>query len=462
MNTVQENITIEKNKLEKEKSYSLSQKLLFIIPSLIGLILFIVPLPYNGNINIGVGYFADVFKSQFGAFLPAFMTCVVVAATLMSVITTYFKPKFIMNNDALKELFNLTPLWLSFRIVGAVFITLTLFKVGPEFIISGATGGTLLYDLMPTLATWFLFSGIFLPLLMNYGMMDYFGTLIRKIMRPLFKVPGRSAIDGIASWIGSGPVGIVLTNKQLQQGYYTQREAGIISVCFSLVSLPFATVVADFLEIQSYFLPFYLTISFASFICALILPRMYPLNKLSDTYMAKKQINEEVPEGISLSTFAFNNGVERAINSGNMKESIIHGFKIVFEVYVGLMPLVMCFGTISLIIAEKTPIFTILSYPIIFLLELLRVPGATEAAPAVLVGFADMFLPSILVANVPYEMTRFIIGALSFTQLIYMTETGAIILKSDIPLKLKDLFIIFLIRTAITLPIITLIAHMIF
>ena len=126
------------------------------------------------------------------------------------------------------------------------------------------------------------------------------------------------------------------------------------------------------------------------------------------------------------------------------------------------MTLVMCFGTLSLIVEEKTPIFTIVSYPIIFLLEAMRIPGATEAAPAVLVGFADMFLPSILVANVPYEITRFIIGALSFTQLIYMTETGAIIIKSDIPLKLKYLFVIFLLRTAITLPIITVIAHMIF
>lgn len=59
-------------------------------------------------------------------------------------------------------------------------------------------------------------------------------------------------------------------------------------------------------------------------------------------------------------------------------------------------------------------------------------------------------------------MTRFIIGELSFTQLIYMTEIGVIILKSDIPLNIKDLFVIFIERTIITLPIITLIANFIF
>ncbi|MDU4936084.1 MAG: hypothetical protein E6X43_12320 [Peptostreptococcaceae bacterium] len=43
-----------------------------------------------------------------------------------------------------------------------------------------------------------------------------------------------------------------------------------------------------------------------------------------------------------------------------------------------------------------------------------------------------------------------------------MTEIGVIILKSDIPLNIKDLFVIFIERTIITLPIITLIANFIF
>ena len=43
-----------------------------------------------------------------------------------------------------------------------------------------------------------------------------------------------------------------------------------------------------------------------------------------------------------------------------------------------------------------------------------------------------------------------------------MTEIGVIILKSDIPLNIKDLFVIFIERTIITLQIITLIANFIF
>ena len=130
--------------------------------------------------------------------------------------------------------------------------------------------------------------------------------------------------------------------------------------------------------------------------------------------------------------------------------------------YVALLPLVMAWGTLALVVAEFTPIFKWISLPIVFILELLNIPNATQAAPAVLVGFADMFLPSIMVSGEGFDiLTKFIIGALSISQLLYLTETGAVILKSDIPLYLKDLFIIFIIRTGISLPIITLLANII-
>ncbi|RKJ22843.1 YjiH family protein, partial [Butyricicoccus sp. 1XD8-22] len=48
------------------------------------------------------------------------------------------------------------------------------------------------------------------------------------------------------------------------------------------------------------------------------------------------------------------------------------------------------------------------------------------------------------------------------TQLIYMSEVGGLILGTKLPLKIWDLFLIFLIRTLISMPIIALIAHLIF
>lgn len=70
-----------------------------------------------------------------------------------------------------------------------------------------------------------------------------------------------------------------------------------------------------------------------------------------------------------------------------------------------------------------------------------------------------MFLPSILIEGVQNDITRFVIGALSISQLIYLSEVGGVILGSKIPVSIGKLFMIFLIRTIITLPIISLMAH---
>lgn len=96
------------------------------------------------------------------------------------------------------------------------------------------------------------------------------------------------------------------------------------------------------------------------------------------------------------------------------------------------------------------------------LLKLLGVPYAVEASQTVMVGFADMFLPSVIAASIPSEMTRFIVAALSVTQLIYLSESGAVMLGTKMDIKVLDLFIIFIQRTLITLPIIVFAARIIF
>lgn len=449
-------------------SFSMEQILKFAIPSIIGLLLFVIPLPWGGeSLTIGVGYFASKFNASFGKSLPGFMVYVVMASAMITLFSTVIKPKIISNNKFFKELFIVSPLTLAIRIIAAVLAYAVLYSVtamGFDKISNPNTGGVVVNDLFPVLATWFFFSGFFLPLLMEFGSMDYLGTLIRKFMRPLFKTPGRSAIDAIASWIGSGPVGVVITDKQYKEGYYTSKEASIIAVCFSLVSLPFAVFIASFLKLSVSFVAFYGTISIASFVAAIVLPRIYPLRKKSDKYFegVDVRINEEVPAGRGIHDWALERGIIRAEQAPSFIGLIISGLKTVADVYFSLMPIVMLLGTSALVIAEYTPLFSTIAIPLIPLFELMKVPDASLAASATIVGFADMFLPAIFVKGSQFEITRFIIGALSFTQLVYLTETGAIILRSKIPLNFKDLLIVFIERTLITLPVIVVIAHLIY
>ena len=130
--------------------------------------------------------------------------------------------------------------------------------------------------------------------------------------------------------------------------------------------------------------------------------------------------------------------------------------------WIGVLPVVMGMGTIALILAEYTHIFEYLGLPFIPLLKLLQIPEAALASKTLIVGFTDMFIPSVIGSTIANPMTRFIVACTSVTQLIYMSEVGGLLLASKIPVNIKDLFIIFLERTLITLPIASLIAHMLF
>ena len=73
-------------------------------------------------------------------------------------------------------------------------------------------------------------------------------------------------------------------------------------------------------------------------------------------------------------------------------------------------------------------------------------------------SFIDMFIPALITSpTLPLE-TRFVIASLSLVQIIYLTEVGSIIVKSGVGLNIPKLFVIFVERTLIALPLIVLVA----
>ena len=433
----------------------------FLIPSLIGVLLFLVPVRWNGEITIGIGILASSVLGMGEAWIPGFILAMLGFTALMTVVTVVAKPAFIADRPFWKALFLVGPFGLITRIFGFAVGFMAYFSAGPEFISSRATGGVVLFDLAPVLLTWFLFAGVMLPLLVEFGLMEFFGAMLTKFMRPVFTLPGRSSIDTLASWMGAAPVGVVITMKQYDEGYYTKREAAVIATTFSIASVAFSLVVANVIGLGHLFIPFYLTIAVASIIAAIIMPRIPPLSRKADTYFdgSAKRNDEAIPAGETGLSWGWKQAIATASRVKGPKALIKDGVETVLDIWLGLIPLVMSLGALALIIAEYTPVFQWISYPLVPVLELMQIPQAGEAAPTMLVGFADMFLPSVIGSGIESELTRFVVGTLSLTQLIYMSEIGILILKSNIPVNFRELLIIFLQRTIITLPIIVLIAH---
>ena len=434
----------------------------FLIPSLIGAFLFVTPIKQGGNMTIPIAVAANKLLDIMG---NATLTIIWVLISLSAILTIIHKSigiGLLKKNPKIDSLFSVKGFWLAIRMVGFVFANMIYFNIGPEMIIGGATGGMVINDLIPILVCVFLLAGVLLALLINYGLLDFFGALLIKLMRPVFNLPGRSALDCVASWLGDGSIGVLLTSKQYEEGFYSKREATVIATTFSAVSITFTLVVISEVGLEHMFLPFYLVVTAAGIVAAIILPKLPPLSRVPDSYYTSAPHREDIPDGMTPAQYALKLALEKAERSPGLKEFFKEGMENVFEMWFGTLPVILAMGTLALVVAEYTPVFQYLGLPFIPLYNLLQIPEAALASQTVVVGFADMFLPSVIASSIQSEMTRFVVAATSVTQLIYMSEIGSIIMGSKIPVSLPNLFIIFLERTIVTLPVIALFAHLIF
>ncbi len=451
-------------KQQRSADFSIINYAKFIVPSLIGVFMILTPIPASGGVTIPIAYLAGVIGDVLGEVIPAMAVVLISLSVLFSVAAVFFKPALIMKNPFLYKLFHVSKFWLTVRFLGMVFVIMAYFEAGPYAVHSANTGGLLLYDLIPILFSVFLLAGFFLPLLLNFGLMEFLGAQLIKVMRPVFKLPGRASLDCIASWVGDGTIGVMLTTKQYREGFYTQREAAVAATTFSVVSITFTIAVLSYLDLAEYFLPYYLTIVIAGFAAAVIMPRIPPLSKKPDLPCEGVELikEEAIPDSLSPLKWGLKQALERAGKNSGISATVKEGCRNVLDMWLGVLPLVMMIGTTALMIAEYTPLFAILGKPFEPLLALLQVPEAEKAAQTMVVGFADMFLPAVIGSGIESEMTRFVIAGVSVTQLIYMSELGGLLLGSNLPLKIKDLILIFLLRTVITLPIIVAAGHLLF
>lgn len=434
----------------------------FLIPSLIGLFLFVTPVNQDGMMTIPVAVMAHGLLDVMGNAVFTIIWALISLSAVLTLMHRFIGIELLKKNEKMDHLFNIKGFWFWVRMTGFVFVNMIYFGVGPEIIIGELTGGLVMVDLLPILVCVFLLAGIMLALLLNYGLLDFFGALLIKVMRPIFNLPGRSALDCVASWLGDGSIGVLLTSKQYEEGFYSKREATVIATTFSAVSITFALVVISEVNLEHMFIPFYLIVSLSGIVAAVIVPKLPPLSKVPDTYYTEVSHREDIPNGKTALSYGLELALEKGGKAPNVLEFLVEGIENVAEMWFGTLPVILAMGTIALIVAEYTPVFQILGMPFIPLYKLLMIPEAELASQTIIVGFADMFLPSVIASSIESDITRFVVAATSVSQLIYMSEIGSIIMGSKIPVSLKDLFLIFLERTIVTLPVIALFAHLLF
>ena len=138
------------------------------------------------------------------------------------------------------------------KVVGAVAGTVIYFNVAPAWLTQKDFGPFLFEKLSLPVGLVIPIGSVFLAFLSSFGLMEFTGVFMTPVMRPLFKTPGRSAIDAVASFVGSYSIALLITNGVYRQDKYSAREAAIVATGFSTVSATFLLIVAKTLGIMDH------------------------------------------------------------------------------------------------------------------------------------------------------------------------------------------------------------------
>ena len=444
-----------------------------IIFTTIALIVFFWPITINGETDMVFGVIYNAMIDLFGSFGLVIITLLTVVTAVAS-----FYGKFMAKpGNVVYEYFEGDSVVHPFLYaVGAVFTLLYTadFLVegfnGPALIVGSATGGTVVPSILVPVFWIIIVSAFFLPFLLNYGFIDFIGTFLEPLMRPIWKVPGRSAVNAIASFVSSSSVGVLITSKLYRQGVYTEKEAVLIATGFSAVSVGFAYMVIKTAGLQEYFIVVYGSSLLITLMVSAIIARIPPFSLKNNTYLDGRVQTKQDLEAIrtkkgKMFKTAVDRAVKKAYTANNifseMKLSLMDGIKVIPKV----LTLIGAIGISALIIAENTPAFDILGKAFVPLLNILKVPNAVDIAASFPVGIAEMFLPVLLIADKVSNLAigaRYVVTAVSIVQIIFFAETVVVMMASKLPLKLGELVIVFLERTVLGIIFASAFMHILF
>jgi nucleoside recognition membrane protein YjiH len=420
----------------------------FILFAAVGIFMFFIPITINGKSTIPLDHIVNYIRTipYYGAIYSG--SIVTIGGLLPFINKTWNKDKT-------------TTIFSFIKLVGIVFVFMAIFNKGPGFLMREDVIPFIHQKIVISVTTIVPIGSIFLAFLVNYGLMEFIGVLMQPIMKPIWKTPGRSAIDAVASFVGSYSLALLITDRVYQEGKYTGKEAAIIATGFSTVSATFMIIVADTLDIMNYWLLYFWLTLIITFIVTAITARIYPLSKKPEKYYKNQEgTSEKLVEGNRFK-MAYEEGMDAFDNAPTVVESVLDNFKSGIRLALSIGPLLMSIGVIGIVLAEYTPLFDIVGYIFYPFTLLARIPEPLLAAKANALSIAEMFLPALLVTETPI-ITKFLIAIVSVSEILFFSASIPCMMATEIPLTMKDYIIIWIERVVLSILIAAPILHLIF
>jgi len=333
-----------------------------------------------------------------------------------------------------------------FKVLGLVLAVMYISGNAPAFMMEK--------DMLP-----FLFEKLALPVgmivplgalilafLVGFGLLEMVGVLMQPIMKPIWRTPGASAIDAVASFVGSYSIGLLITNRVYLQKQYSAREAIIIATGFSTVSAAFMVIVAKTLGLMEFWNLFFWSTLVITFIVTAITARIPPISRFDNEL---DRPNLDYKRGTRLKA-AYELGLSTSRRASDFKQILWSNFRDGLTMAAAIVPSIIAVGLTGLLLAKYTPVFDalgLLLYPFTWLGGL---PEPLVAAKGMSAGLAEMFLPALLLSEADM-LTRYVAGVISISSVLFFSAMIPCVLATEIPISVGKMVIVWFQRVALSI-----------
>lgn len=394
------------------KKFSLGTKLKFYICSIIGILFFFVEFTVNGSKSIPLALLGSFITGNFGTIIGY----VSVLFALIGIVQVCMRPKFFFRNFT-------ASFFTCCRIIGGVLIAFAVFNFGPEFLLQPTLLPSLKTNAIYSLVVYVIIATAMLPFVLKSGLVDFVGVLLRPIMRPVFKVPGRSVVIALTAYFGSAMVGIVTIDEEYKKGKFTTFEACALSTGWATMAISFMVILTRIGGMLNYWGWYLLTTTVVLAVLHIILCRIYPLSKLPNTTYENMPYEEEPVAKGNLLKLALFEAYSQSEKSSNIFKEMWLGVKSGCSVISGVAGSTMVLGTCGLLVFYFTPVFTWLGYLFWPFAFIARIPDIANVMQGAIACIAELVTPAIIAAGSAHFVTRLVLITLPITGIIGLTMT---------------------------------------
>jgi nucleoside recognition membrane protein YjiH len=410
----------------------------FFAYSLVGAFVFFVPFRAQGRDTIALDHMVTAVTTRLPDLVPYYALALIIVGAAFPLVTGRWR------KSTIDGVFTVA------KLVGAVVGVMLVFDFGPSWLFEPDLGPFLFDKLVVPVGLLVPIGAVFLALLVGYGLLEFIGVMLQPVMRPVWRTPGRSAIDAVASFVGSYSLGLLITNRVYREGKYSEREAMVIATGFSTVSATFMVVVATTLDLMGSWNTYFWSTLAITFLVTAVTVRIWPLSRIQDTYFEGAVPQPEADVHGRRLSHAWEEARATVSAAPPLPVNIVRHLRDGVVMAMAILPSILSIGLLGLLLATYTPVFDWLGYAFYPVTWLLQVPEPLLVAKASALGVAEMFLPALLVVEATTTV-KFVVAVVSVSQVIFFSALVPCLVATDIPLSIPKLLVIWFERVVLTL-----------